>query len=133
MKSLACVIVLSIAVPLIAGSATTLAADDGEILQVVNRAGFGARPGDVEKVRAAGIQRYVDEQLHPDRIPDTSLERRLAGLETLRMSATELAARFGPSAGGGQSDGNRPITELAEQQLLRAVYSERQLQEVLVG
>ena len=45
-------------------------ASDQAIVHVLNRIGFGPRPGDVEKVRAVGLQRYIDEQLHPERIAD---------------------------------------------------------------
>ena len=38
------------------------------IVHVLNRIAFGPRPGDVERVQALGLQRYIDEQLHPERI-----------------------------------------------------------------
>jgi len=31
------------------------------------RAGFGPRPGDVERIRRLGVERYIDQQLHPER------------------------------------------------------------------
>ena len=44
--------------------------EDQRILHVLNRLGFGARPGDVEKVKAMGLDRYIDQQLHPEKIDD---------------------------------------------------------------
>ena len=49
-------------------AAATFPADDAAIVHVLGRTGFGPRPGDVENVRSIGIQRYIDQQLHPERI-----------------------------------------------------------------
>ena len=43
---------------------------DEQIQQVLNRLTFGPRPGDAEKVRAMGIDKWIDLQLNPERIPD---------------------------------------------------------------
>ncbi len=43
---------------------------DEQVQQVLNRLTFGARPGDAEKVRAMGIDKWIDLQLNPDRISD---------------------------------------------------------------
>ena len=43
------------------------------ITHLLDRVTFGARPGDVEHVRETGVERYLDEQLHPDRLSDSSL------------------------------------------------------------
>ena len=59
-------------------AATTHAPDqagDKAIVHVLNRIGFGPRPGDVERVRAIGLQRYIDQQLHPERIADPGWRR----------------------------------------------------------
>jgi uncharacterized protein (DUF1800 family) len=135
--------------------------DDRTIGHVLNRLGFGARPGDIERVRAAGLDRYIDEQLHPERLDDPDVDRRLAGLTTLKMSSRQIAEEFeipqlqarraARQAAGknGDKDGdkpddnprpdpemqrraNSPLIELSQQKLLRAAYSTRQLQEVLV-
>src|SRR5437773_14264 len=74
--------------------AASLANDDKAIVHVLNRIGFGPRPGDVEKVRAMGLQAYIDQQLHPERIADAAMEARLADLTTLRLSSREIAQRF---------------------------------------
>ena len=138
---------------------TTSAAgtDDQAIVHVLNRLGFGPRPGDVDKVRQIGIERYVEQQLHPERLPDADVTRRLAGLTTLTMSSREIVERYGkplldarrqrqqqpppdraeteparrPAASGEQQAANTPLAELSQQKMLRAIYSERQLEEVL--
>lgn len=129
------------------------AQSDRTIVHVLNRIGFGPRPGDIEKVRAMGLQAYIDQQLHPERIPDGSMEPRLTDLTTIRLSSRELAQQFAlpliearrdrkqdakqadtappkmPNA--LQQQANRVMVELSQQKILRAIYSERQLQEVL--
>jgi uncharacterized protein (DUF1800 family) len=68
--------------------------DDGEIVHVLNRLGYGPRTGDVERVRAMGVERWIDRQLKPREIPDPEPERALASLPTLRMSAHELQGKY---------------------------------------
>src|SRR5437660_10829443 len=68
--------------------------EEQRILHVLNRLGFGARPGDVERVRAMGIDKYIDLQLSPDRIDDSASESRLQNLETLRMTTAELYEKY---------------------------------------
>ena len=41
---------------------------------MLNRLTFGARPGDAEKVRAMGIDKWIDLQLHPERISDPAAD-----------------------------------------------------------
>ncbi|MGI8655779.1 MAG: DUF1800 domain-containing protein [Pyrinomonadaceae bacterium] len=68
--------------------------DEQRILHVLNRLGFGARPGDVERVRAMGVDRYIEQQLHPEQITDAALETKLQNLPTLRMTIAELYAKY---------------------------------------
>jgi uncharacterized protein (DUF1800 family) len=162
----------------------TVPSDDPSIVHVLNRLGFGARPGEVERVRGVGLAAYIEQQLHPERSDDQALDARLKGFKTLTMSTRELADAYlipalaerrerqrqeaargtDPAAvtpaprGPGQpwpdemrSDPAQPgagpldpaarearrrdgavLGELSQQKLLRAIYSERQLQEVLV-
>jgi uncharacterized protein (DUF1800 family) len=69
-------------------------AEDLRILHVLNRLGFGARPGDIERVRALGLERYIEEQLYPEKIADAAAEARLQRLEALRMKTPELYAKY---------------------------------------
>ena len=137
--------------------------NDAAILHVLNRIGYGPRPGDLEKVKRIGLREYIEDQLNPSRIPDPALAARLRPLTTLAKSSRELAEQYerpalearrqrqrdaaaspdtrpeppGPE-GGRRPDmsserrlGALPLLELSEQKLLRAVYSERQLETVL--
>jgi uncharacterized protein (DUF1800 family) len=72
--------------------------DEQHILHVLNRLGFGARPGDVERVRAMGVERYIDQQLHPEKISDALAEARVKDLPTLSMSTAQLYEKY-PQAG----------------------------------
>ncbi|HKF23889.1 MAG TPA: DUF1800 domain-containing protein [Candidatus Angelobacter sp.] len=68
--------------------------DDKRILHALNRFTFGVRPGDVERVRAMGLDKWFDQQLHPDQIDDGATEARLAPFRTLRMSTREMVDNF---------------------------------------
>src|SRR5688572_6482043 len=68
--------------------------DRATIEHVLNRLGFGPRPGDVERVKVMGVATYIDTQLHPERVDDSVLDARLAGFETLKMSTQELAEKY---------------------------------------
>src|SRR5688500_455137 len=92
---------------LAAGSAVQAApppADDAAIVHVLNRIGFGAAPGDIERVRAEGLHTYIERQLEPERLPAPDLD--------------------GPRTRGDRAN---PIAALAERKVLRAIYGERQL------
>src|SRR5438067_2269364 len=80
------------------------------ITHLLDRVTFGPRPADAEHVQAVGIERYIDEQLHPERLSDAGAEARLALIV----------------------ESDKPVVDLAQQKVIRAVYSNRQLQEVLV-
>ena len=68
--------------------------EDQRILHVLNRLGFGARPGDVERVKAMGLDNYINQQLSPDKISDSVAENKLAELTTLNMTTAELYGKF---------------------------------------
>lgn len=68
--------------------------EDQRILHALNRLGFGARPGDVERVKAVGLERYIEEQLYPEKIADASAEARLQRIDALRMTTPELYAKY---------------------------------------
>ncbi|HEY9225031.1 MAG TPA: DUF1800 family protein, partial [Gemmatimonadaceae bacterium] len=46
-----------------------------QIQQVLNRLAFGPRAGDVAAVRAMGVDQWIEQQLHPEKINDTAAER----------------------------------------------------------
>ncbi len=176
---------LSMVTPIFAGYAAPRSipkslTEEQKIMHVLNRLGFGARPGDVEKVKAIGIQKYIDHQLDPKEIPDTVAESKVKGLDVFGMSTSELFAKY-PNPGAllrqiegtgnnAQPKANQPnaqtpadpadmtdadrkerrqkiaalyqeydlkpaaqiVPQIAANRVLRAVYSERQLQEAMV-
>lgn len=153
----------------------TALTEDQKILHVLNRLGFGARPGDVERVKAIGLQKYIEQQLNPDSITDSIAQSKVKNLEVFNMTTAEVFAKY-PNPGallkmleGGKNIQNqaqnnqnadqemtdkerqerqaklreyyqkydlRPANQLLPQitanRVLRAVYSEKQLQEVMV-
>jgi len=159
------------------GSAKSLT-EDQKILHVLNRLGFGARPGDVERVKKIGVEKYIEQQLNPASIDDPVAESKLKGLEVLNMSTAEIFEKYpNPGALLQQLEGtkrrqandpsatnqpkapdqmtadeqrerrqklaelyqkydlrpaNQLLPQIAANRILRAVYSERQLQEVMV-
>ena len=154
--------------------------DRATVLHLLNRIGYGPRPGDLERVSEIGLAKYIDQQLHPDRLADAGMAARLSGFDTLAMSTRELADRYfipammerrerqrqraatdatskqpSPDATSQRAEPQNPempaapemrreqatgamreereaLAELGQQRILRAVYSERQLNEVLV-
>ena len=64
------------------------------IVHVLNRLGFGARPGDVERVKAMGLDNYINQQLSPEKIGDSVAENKVADLSTLNMTTAELYGKF---------------------------------------
>jgi uncharacterized protein (DUF1800 family) len=68
--------------------------EDEAILQALNRLGFGPRPGDIERVKEIGLQKWIDLQLHPDSIDDSALDARLERFPTLKMSSAKLLDEF---------------------------------------
>ena len=64
---------------------------------LLDRLTFGARPGEVDRVVAMGLERWVESQL-ASAFPEHELEARLARFEALRMSDAELIARYPSSS-----------------------------------
>jgi hypothetical protein len=96
----------------------------------------GARGGDLETVRRIGVKKWINQQLNPKQIPESpELEARLRPLDSLTMSQRELLEAY-PTRRVTKSltDSKAPkqlVRGLYEQKLYRAVYSSRQLEEVL--
>src|SRR5215213_8370051 len=153
--------------------------DEQRVIHVLNRLGFGARPGDVERVKAVGLEKYIEQQLNPEKITDTVAENKIRDLSILNMTTAELYEKY-PQPGqllrqlqargmlpaelaaempknnqtappanplenekyrkvieeyyreNGLERPQRIVAELQASRILRAVYSERQLQEVMV-
>ena len=74
----------------------TDALDDTTIIHTLNRLTWGPRPGDVDAVRAIGLERWIEAQLHPERINDRVLERKLQAFETFGLSSADLLDGYNP-------------------------------------
>lgn len=97
---------------------------------VLNRIGYGADPWSAERIRSLGIRGYIDEQLEPHRLDDSELEHRIsARYPSLGLSLATLRARYAPGRDPGPA---QPRNELVRAQVWRAIYSKRQLEQVLV-
>src|SRR5215217_3111787 len=68
--------------------------EEQRLIHVLNRLGFGARPGDVERVKAMGLDNYIKQQLTPEEISDSAVENKIAELTTLNMTTAELYGKF---------------------------------------
>lgn len=68
--------------------------EEQRILHVLNRLGFGARPGDVERVKAMGLENYINQQLSPEKISDATSEAKVKDLAVLKMTTAELYEKY---------------------------------------
>jgi uncharacterized protein (DUF1800 family) len=68
--------------------------EDQRIVHVLNRLGFGARPGDVERVKAIGLEKYINQQLSPEKIDDAVAENKIRDLSVMNMTTAELYEKF---------------------------------------
>lgn len=75
-------------------SAAKSISEDQKVVHVLNRLGFGARPGDVEKVKAIGLKNFIEQQLNPSSINDSATEAKLQQFEVLKMSNDEIFAKY---------------------------------------
>src|SRR5262245_20246964 len=77
-------------------SASKKLTEEQKVGLLLDRITFGARPGDVERVMKLGWEKYLDEQLHPQRVSDQVVEQRLKNIESVHLSAAELAKNYPP-------------------------------------
>ena len=90
-------------------------------VHLLNRIGFGPRPGDVERVLARGLDRYVQEQL--DAPADPELDSRLRGLTTLGYPVSQVLALYNAD----QRSIATILDELNTAKIIRAVHGQNQL------
>src|SRR5437762_4889710 len=76
------------------GGRTRQFTDEQRIVHVLNRLGFGARPGDVERVKTMGLENYINQQLNPEKLNDTVAESKLKDLSVLGMTTAELYEKY---------------------------------------
>lgn len=67
---------------------------DQQVMQVLNRLAFGPRPGDAATVRSIGVDAWIDQQLHPERINDDAMDQMLARYPMLQQDQASLAAQY---------------------------------------
>jgi uncharacterized protein (DUF1501 family) len=67
---------------------------DARIVHALDRFTFGSRPGDLEAIRAMGLEKWFDSQLHPAAIDETGLNARLAQFPAMQWRTTDLLYRF---------------------------------------
>jgi uncharacterized protein (DUF1800 family) len=157
----ACLVVL-VAAPLATGARRATPPGDESGLSArdsayhaLSRLAYGPRPGETERVAAAGVMRWIEQQLSPDDIDDERLAERERESEILRYDRGDLARlyfeiqreqRERKLAAGGARDtvadkagptpleqqGRRLEGQFAQLAVLRATLSERQLYEVMV-
>ncbi|HVF09524.1 MAG TPA: DUF1800 domain-containing protein [Abditibacteriaceae bacterium] len=68
--------------------------EEQKIIHALNRLAFGPRPGDVERVRQMGLKNWIEEQLAPATIDDSTVEAKLAPLTTLQLPASQLLIAY---------------------------------------
>ena len=129
-----------------AGAAPSVPAADGEAaaLLVLNRLAWGPAPGDLARVMHMGVDAYIDEQLHPERIAlPIALSGRIAALSPADTGVRDLVAAFRAAAKAARGDSEegraerrdlvkRTLRAAGELRLARATESPRQLEEVMV-
>ncbi|HKV71099.1 MAG TPA: DUF1800 family protein, partial [Gemmatimonadales bacterium] len=118
-------------------------------LHALNRLAYGPRPGEVDRVAQMGVMKWIDQQLNPKHVADDSLkdiEKRyqilhessydLVGLLEDARKAREARLKRDPTSADQPGDQPPKLRRLAGEfpalAVVRAAYSERQLQEVMV-
>lgn len=119
-------------------------ASEAEAIHALNRLAYGPGPGEVGRVMRLGLDRYVDEQLHPERLPlPRDLAEQLASLSSTSASQRELITKFREAAQAAKNDSEdgkamrrdfyRQVgIEAGEARLWNAARSPRQLEERMV-
>jgi uncharacterized protein (DUF1800 family) len=75
---------------------SAMATGDDLVIHVLSRLTFGPRPGDIERVKAMGIDAYIEQQLNPEQIADPVVDAKLAGFMSFKMDIPELLEKGGP-------------------------------------
>ncbi|MCB0106711.1 MAG: DUF1800 family protein, partial [Caldilineaceae bacterium] len=105
----------------------------------LNRMAYGPRPGDIAAFNALGnspvdrLTAYVDQQLNPNAIDDSACDAIIAGygFTTLQKSRTQLWVDHVRAQNNPWNNRMLPATETEQVTFLKAVYSKRQLEQVL--
>jgi uncharacterized protein (DUF1800 family) len=79
--------------------------EDQAILHALNRLAYGPRSEDVARVRAMGLEKWIDQQLRPESIDDSALDQRLEKYRTLKQSSSKLLEEYPPPAQAAKREG----------------------------
>jgi uncharacterized protein (DUF1800 family) len=104
--------------------------EDEAIVHALNRLAYGPRPGDVERIRQMGLEKWIEQQLHPESIEDQALNERLQRYPTLSMSSKQLLEEF-PRA--GQVAKQEGITKEQVQEQLKSKQQTAESQIIVTG
>src|SRR5437868_11379961 len=69
---------------------------DERVAHVLSRLTFGARPGDFERVKAMGVEAFINQQLDPDSIDNSTVIAKLKRLPTLGMATPVIIEQYTP-------------------------------------
>jgi uncharacterized protein (DUF1800 family) len=152
------VVAVSAAAPFGVTAQTRELPADQQIIHALNRLSFGPKPGDVQKVRAIGLDKWIEQQLHPERIDDSRLDAFIGRYPAINRSSDDLLRQYAeelrerrqmrrdtPDNAMSAADSvvmrrqrqqrynltRQVVTQLQSSRVARAVASERQLQEVM--
>ncbi len=78
----------------IASNQTRELLPDEQVQQVLSRLTFGARPGDAERLRAMGADKWIDLQLHPERIDDVKTEQLMSRYSVFSTPTSDIVRDF---------------------------------------
>ncbi len=120
---------------------------DPSTIHLLNRISYGLRSGDIELVQSQGSKAYIASQLNPESLPQPpQLQRQIEELETLSLNPVELFMGYDTKASQERQEtepteaekklarerSKEPLKQAIQAHILRAIYSPRQLQEVMV-
>jgi uncharacterized protein (DUF1800 family) len=101
---------------------------DQQILHALDRLTFGPKPGDLEAVKKLGLKKWLDLQLHPERLPENpELTKKLDPLESLRMSQEDMVRAYPPPqliravAAGRQPLPEDPVARAAVERQIKRI------------
>src|ERR1700678_66211 len=72
--------------------------EEERAIHALNRLTFGPRPGDLERVQAVGVKKWIETQLNPEQIDDSLLEARLQIFPAMHLSQQDLLLAFPSNA-----------------------------------
>jgi uncharacterized protein (DUF1800 family) len=90
--------------------------EDEAILHALDRLAYGPRPGDVERIKQMGLEKWVDEQLNFGSGDDPALDEKLTNFKTLKMSPEELLEQYPPANEVAKQQGISPEEYRQQQQ-----------------